>query len=56
MDLITAVTESDFELQLVGASAGDYAFDGAVADLDDHMGDDLTELQFLDFATETISR
>jgi hypothetical protein len=43
------------EFQLVGATPGDGALYKVVADADDHMGHDIAQLNFLDFATQLVS-
>jgi hypothetical protein len=44
-----------FELEFVGAAAGDGALDKVVADPNDHMSHDVAELKFFDFSTQFVS-
>ena len=44
-----------FELKLVGAPSGDGTFNEIVAYPYDHVGHDVAQLNFLDFATQFVS-
>jgi hypothetical protein len=44
-----------FELEFVGAAAGDGAFDEIVSDPNHHMGHDIAELNFFDFSMQFVS-
>lgn len=46
---------ADLEFHFVGAAAGDHAFDQVIPYSHDYMGDDLAELELLDFTAKTIS-
>ena len=47
---------ADFQVHLLGTSSGYDAFDEVLPNLNDDVGHDPTELQFRDFAFESIPR
>jgi hypothetical protein len=46
---------ADFQLHFVRASFGDHAFDQVVADFDDNMRHDPTELEFHNLSLKTVA-
>ena len=44
-----------FETKLFGATAGNYALDLVLSNLDDDMGHDVAQLNFFDFSTQFVS-
>jgi hypothetical protein len=44
-----------FELEFVGAAAGDGALNEVLANPNDYMGHDIAQLNFFDFSTQFVS-